>query len=83
MNTEDPSGKVRLNDGLGGDEHPDTVRLKTLAAMMERIWGRGNEAGYVFPNLPPMVSDREECKLDDLRWAIDERWGNYPMPHDA
>lgn len=41
--------------------------LVNLAEAMEKNWGRGEKAGYVFPTtLPMFVSDREECRVDDL-----------------
>lgn len=54
-------------------EHPDTKRLRILAGRMSRMWGRREQAGYVFPcMMKPIVSTREECLLDDLRIGIDK-----------
>jgi hypothetical protein len=53
-------------------EHPDTIRLRKLASLMQKNWGRKDRAGYVFPQYgSTLESDREECLLDDLRTYID------------
>lgn len=51
----------------------DAVRIEWLASQARMIYGRKGEASYQLEELPELIhSDREECRPDDLRRAIDE-----------
>ena len=51
----------------------DTQRLQWLADNMQMNFGKRDRAQWLMENMPLVVdSDRETCRLDDLRKSIDE-----------
>ena len=54
-------------------EATDTDRLQWLADNMQMNFGKRDRAQWLMENMSLVVeSDREACRLDDLRKSIDE-----------